>query len=189
MRAEARDALVAFAERKLPALLSWWRPWRRACFPRTTRSFAGVLDMACNQVVWDFLASCDLIVTAGFDAVELIKPWSLKLPVLHVDSLPNTDQIYQAGTECVGNIGAIFEWFTAEWSGEPRWSEASIAEHRATLREAYYAGRVAGRLNPTDVVDAVRALPIEHGRTGKCPAPTSCWWGRAGPHTSLGASS
>ena len=39
--------------------------------------YAGTLDMACNAFMWQFLAGCDLIVAAGFDAVELIKPWSL----------------------------------------------------------------------------------------------------------------
>ena len=41
-----------------------------------------------------------------------------------------------------------------------RWSEAEIAAHRGTLRRLYYAGRVPGRLNPTDVIDvACAALP------------------------------
>ena len=34
---------------------------------------------------------------------------------------------------------------------------AEVRRHREALRAAYYKGRVARRLNPTDVVDAVRA--------------------------------
>jgi acetolactate synthase-1/2/3 large subunit len=95
--------------------------------------FAGVLDMACNQVVWSYLAESDLVLAVGFDAVELIKPWSLDVPVLHVDGLPNTDQVYRADVELVGSISDIVRWMADEWPG-----------------------RVAGRLNPTDVLDAVR---------------------------------
>jgi acetolactate synthase-1/2/3 large subunit len=35
---------------------------------------------------------------------------------------------------------------------------AEVAAHRARLRAQYYAGRVNGRLNPTDVVDTVREI-------------------------------
>ena len=71
--------------------------------------YAGTLDMACNAFMWKFLAGCDLIVAAGFDAVELIKPWSLEVPTIHVDSTPNTDQIYPAEVELVGPVAAILD--------------------------------------------------------------------------------
>jgi acetolactate synthase-1/2/3 large subunit len=38
-----------------------------------------------------------------------------------------------------------------------RWTHAEITAHRARLHELYSAGRVSGRLNPSDVVDVVRA--------------------------------
>src|ERR1700761_2186550 len=79
--------------------------------------FAGVLDMAGHRVIWDLLASADLIVTAGFDAVELITPWRLSVPVLHVDTTPNTDQVYPAATEVVGNVAAALSWLLASWEG------------------------------------------------------------------------
>ena len=45
--------------------------------------------------------------------------------------------------------------------GGARWSEAEIAALRAGLRKAYLEGRVAGKLNPSDVVDVVRAWGLE----------------------------
>jgi acetolactate synthase I/II/III large subunit len=116
--------------------------------------------MACNQLMWDFLKGCDLLLAAGFDAVELIKPWTLSVPVVHIDAVPNTDQIYAADTELVGDIALILEDIADQWKGEPRWTRAAVKRHRDALRAAYYAGRVKGRLNPTDIIDAVReALP------------------------------
>lgn len=155
MRAGATKALIRFAETtSTPVVVS---PMAKGVFPEDHVLFAGVLDMACNQVLWELLHSADLIISAGFDAVELIKPWTVKTPVLHIDALQNTDQIYSSEVECLGNIGAILDWFSDDWTGEPRWTEADVNAHRVKLREAYYGGRIEGHLNPTDVIDVVRA--------------------------------
>ncbi|MPZ61704.1 MAG: hypothetical protein GEU93_10490 [Propionibacteriales bacterium] len=155
VRAGATEALVRFAEAaSVPVVVS---PMSKGVLPEDHPLFAGVIDMACNQVVWELLAESDLIVAAGFDAVELIKPWKVSTPVLHIDAVPNTDQIYPSGCECVGDIGAILSWLTEEWRGQPRWSESDIRRHRDRLRTAYYAGRVDDRLNPTDVIDVARS--------------------------------
>jgi len=122
--------------------------------------YAGTLDMACNALLWDFLKGCDLLLAVGFDAAELIKPWALSVPTIHIDATPNTDQVYPAELELVGDIGAILDALARECRGEPRWQPQEVARHREALRTQYYAGRVAGRLNPTDVVDLVRgAMP------------------------------
>jgi len=155
VRGKASGAIRAFAERVgCPVVVS---PKAKGILPEDHPYFAGTLDMACNQVVWDFLKSSDLIVSVGFDPVELIKKWTVKVPVLHVDSTPNTDQVYPADVELVGSIGAIVCELVASYKGEPRWKEADVQRHRDALRQAYYSGTVAGRLNPTDVIDSVRA--------------------------------
>lgn len=124
--------------------------------------FAGVVDMAGHQAVWSLLASADLIITAGFDAVDLITPWRIGVPVLHVDTTPNTDQVYPASAEVVGNVAAALSWMLESWpsagsGAAPRWSPASVAAHRSALRSAWEAGYVPGRLNPSEVVTTVRA--------------------------------
>jgi acetolactate synthase-1/2/3 large subunit len=120
--------------------------------------YAGTIDMAGHQVIWDLLASADLIVTAGFDPVELITPWRLSVPVLHVDAVPNTDQVYPAAIEVVGSVAAALGWFLAHWDDGPRWSEAELAAHRSALRAAYHAGYASGRLNPSELVETVRSV-------------------------------
>lgn len=158
MRAGATSALVALAEQTgIPVVTA---PMAKGVFPETHPLFAGVIDMACQQVMWDFLGSSDLVVSVGFDPVELIKPWSVTAPVLHIDSVPNSDQVYYSECEVVGDISASLQWLSEQWTGEPRWSQADIESHRESLRATYYSGRVEGKLNPTDVVDAVRhAMP------------------------------
>ena len=154
-RAGAHSALTRFAETLgLPVVVA---PMSKGVLAEDHPYYAGTLDMACNALVWEFLKGSDLLLAVGFDAVELIKPWQLQVPTVHIDSTPNTDQIYPADAELVGDIPAILEAVLANWKGEPKWHESEISRHRESLRAAYYAGRIKDKLNPTDVVDLVRA--------------------------------
>ncbi len=155
LRADAGPALARFAETHgLPVVVA---PMAKGVLPEDHPYYAGTLDMACNACLWDFLGRSDLILSVGFDAVELIKPWSPAAPVIHIDSTPNTDQIYPARIEVVGDIGRILDAFSDAGGASARWTEAEIAAHRDGLMRLYYQGRVAGALNPTDVIDTVRA--------------------------------
>jgi acetolactate synthase-1/2/3 large subunit len=160
LRCAAGPQLLALAERAgIPVVVS---PMAKGTFPEDHPYFAGVLDMAGYRVVWELLASADLILAAGFDPVELISPWSVGTPVMHLDTTPNTDQVYASAHELVGHVGAILGWltaqlFTAPGSGAPRWTEGEVAAHRARLRSAWLAGRAEGKLNPSDVVTIARA--------------------------------
>jgi acetolactate synthase-1/2/3 large subunit len=154
LRCAAGPALVRLAERAgIPVVSS---PMAKGTFPEYHDYFAGVLDMTGQRVVWQFLDDADLILTAGFDPVELISPWSVSTPVLHLDTTPNADQIYASEHELVGNVAALLDWVTSQWKGEPRWTAAEVAAHRNQVREAWLAGHVDGALNPSDVVAAAR---------------------------------
>ncbi len=155
VRTKAASAIRSLAEQiGCPVVVS---PKAKGILPEDHPYFAGTIDMACNGIVWSFLKSCDLILAAGFDAVELIKSWQLSTPVIHIDTVPNTDQVYPADIELVGWIPAILNCLRDAHSGEPRWRMGEVERHRVKLREGYYSGRVQGKLNPTDVVDAARA--------------------------------
>jgi acetolactate synthase I/II/III large subunit len=156
LRNAAGPALLGLAESlSMPIVVS---PMAKGVVPEDSGHFAGTLDMACNRVVWSLLEESDLIVAAGFDAVELIKPWSVTTPVMHIDTVENTDQIYPSTVEIVGDIGDVLTWLHDEVAGGPgRWSEGDLEKHRSRLRDAYYEGRVEGHLNPTDVIDLVGA--------------------------------
>lgn len=153
-RVNANAALATFAETAgLPVAVA---PMAKGVIAEDHPFYAGTLDMACNRLMWEFLARADLLVVAGFDAVELIKPWPLEVPAIHIDATPNTDQVIPAEAEIVGDIGATLAALARGWKAGPKWAQSEVRAHRERLRAAYYAGRVSGRLNPTDVVDAVR---------------------------------
>jgi acetolactate synthase-1/2/3 large subunit len=154
-RQGAGPQLVGLAEAVgMPVVVS---PMAKGVFPEEHPYFAGVIDMACHRLLWDLLDSSDLIVAVGFDPVELISAWRLRTPVLHVDALPNTDQIYPADVELTGAVPALVEWLVDGAGAGGRWSERELERHMAARRDAYYGGRVEGALNPTDVVDVLRA--------------------------------
>ncbi len=160
MRSGAGGELKSFAEKLgCPVVTS---PKAKGTFPEDHPYFAGTMDMACNNLIWDFLKTADLIVAAGFDGVELIKPWQLDTPVIHIDSVANTDQVYPAEIELIGPIGAILDALASGAEAQEKWSEAEVKAHRDAVRELYFSGRQQGKLNPTDVVEAARqAFPKE----------------------------
>jgi acetolactate synthase-1/2/3 large subunit len=156
LRCEAGPSLKALAEHAgCPVVVS---PKSKGILPEDHPYFAGTIDMACNQLIWSLLGDADLILAVGFDAVELIKDWKLTVPVLHMDTTPNTDQVYPADVEWVGYIPAMLDALRDSYNGQPRWEERSVKRHRDKLSESYYTGRVEGKLNPSDVIDAVQAV-------------------------------
>jgi len=156
LRAGATAKLETFAETYgCPVIVG---PMSKGVIAEDHPCYAGTIDMACNGFLWDFLQGSDLILCVGFDAVELIKPWKLSAPTIHIDSVANTDQVYPAEIELVGAVGEILDSLRAQYRGQPKWSEKQIARHRDRLFKLYYSGRVKGKLNPTDVVDVVREV-------------------------------
>jgi acetolactate synthase-1/2/3 large subunit len=154
MRGDAGPAVLALAAAvQMPIVVA---PMAKGVVPEDNEWFAGVLDMACNDIVWELVRSADLVLAVGFDPVELIKPWRVPGAVVHIDTTPNTDQVYSSDLEIVGHIATVVDLLARQYSGEHRWTAAEIATFRRRLLDGYYSGRVAGRLNPTDVVDAVR---------------------------------
>ncbi len=154
MRANASPELIAFAEKLgCPVIVA---PMAKGLFPEDHPYFAGTIDMACNGFMWEYLKTCDLVLAVGFDAVELIKPWQLSAPTIHIDSTTNTDQVYTAELEIVGSIPEILKAATESYKGQAKWSDKQIATHRKDLFSNYYSGRSETKMNPTDVVDVVR---------------------------------
>ena len=134
---EAGAAVRRLAEAlQCPVVVS---PMAKGIVNETHASFAGTLDMACNAFVWDFLRRADLLLTVGFDPVELIKPWTLKVPTIHIDTVPNTDQVYTAELELVGDIAQILDALGGADVGPGDWTRAELVAHRARECAAYRA--------------------------------------------------
>ena len=156
LRTGASAELTRFAEAiGAPVVVG---PMAKGAISEDHKLFAGTLDMACNDFMWNFLKSADLILTVGFDAAELIKPWTVKVRAVHIDSVANTDQIIAAELEIVGSMPAILGGLADGYKGQPRWTSAEVSAHRDELFRLFEEGRVQGRLNPSDVVRTVRSI-------------------------------
>ncbi|MDQ0157535.1 acetolactate synthase large subunit [Robertmurraya andreesenii] len=86
-----------------------------------------------NDVVVPGIGEADLLLTTGFDFVESPpKNWNkMKVPVLHMDSLPaNIDEYYPTKIECIGNIKKTLQFLNKlETSAKP-WTPAGNLRDR-----------------------------------------------------------
>ena len=136
--------IVMLAERIGAAIVA--APMAKGTVPENHPLFAGTLDMACNELMWSLLGSADLILNVGFDAVELIKPWKVNSPVIHIDEVPNTDQIYAADIEIIGPLSVALSALCADIPEQAGFDERTLAAHRQELQASFDSGRVAGVL-------------------------------------------
>lgn len=150
MQNDAGPEIVALAEKIGAAIVA--SPMAKGTVAEDHPLFAGTLDMACNALMWEFMWGADLVLNVGFDAVELIKPWSVTAPVIHIDEVPNTDQIYAAGIEMIGPLKGMLAALTEDLAAQPGFESHALTAHRDALRTAFDAGRVSGALNPSDVI-------------------------------------
>jgi len=155
MQNNAGNSILALAEKIGAAIVT--SPMAKGTVSENHPLFAGTLDMACNETMWSFMNSADLVIAAGFDAVELIKPWSVKAPVIHIDTVDNSDQIYAAGIECVGSITDILDQLSDSVLEAEKYSFSDVSKQRDELQTAFEAGRVKAknRMDPSDVVRVV----------------------------------
>jgi acetolactate synthase-1/2/3 large subunit len=129
-------------------------PKAKGVFPEDHPLFAGVLEMAGDDLVVDFLQLADALLLVGLDAVEFDKPWRLKAPTIVLDALPNSDSYYPAAVEVVGDLSVALAGLASEPTAA-LWNEKDLADHRATVT-SYVRNDYAG-LHPRDVVDEVRS--------------------------------
>lgn len=153
IRAEASPALRRLAEALGAPVVT--TPKAKGVFPEDHPLAAGVVDMTGAEIVNDLLAEADLILAAGFDVVELIKPWAFPAPVIHLDSQPNLEGIYEAQVEVVGNLAGALSQLADRVSGAATWPVEHLAGHRARLQAALEPS-IEG-LSPHAVMRAVRA--------------------------------
>ncbi|MGH2458478.1 MAG: thiamine pyrophosphate-binding protein [Chloroflexota bacterium] len=151
-RCGAADDLRALAEALGAPVVT--TPKAKGIFPEDHPLAAGVMDMTGEAIVNELLRESDLLVTAGFDVVELIKPWAFEAPLIHVDTAPNVDQLYTARVEVVGNVATALRQL-ADHAAKGAWPDGRIAEHRRRLRAAL-APSSAG-MAPHTVMEIVRA--------------------------------
>ncbi|MBI4190927.1 MAG: thiamine pyrophosphate-binding protein [Betaproteobacteria bacterium] len=105
----------------------------------------------------------DLILTVGFDPVELrsdwIAPWDEKKQTVNIDLVPNTHHVYRSAFEYAGSIAGCLQALTAAVPkhAPARWAGADLERYRKTIQHAI-ASTPAKGIGPYQVAAALREV-------------------------------
>ncbi len=105
----------------------------------------------------------DLILTIGFDPVELrsewIAPWDGKKPTVNIDLVANTHHVYRSRLEYVGSIGGCLHMLAqaVPKRAPSRWTDADLDRYRRTIDEAI-ADNPSRGIGPYQVARALREV-------------------------------
>jgi acetolactate synthase-1/2/3 large subunit len=121
------------------------------------------LSPVVDRIHMEQVRDADLILTIGFDPVELradwMAPWDAAKRTVNIDLVANTHHVYQCSIDCIGSIAEALRQLAA---GAPRraprrWPDGELAAHREAVRKAI-AHRPARRLGPFQVVSTLRDI-------------------------------
>jgi acetolactate synthase-1/2/3 large subunit len=121
------------------------------------------LSPVVDKIHMTHIRNADLILTTGFDPVELrsdwIAPWDEKKRCVAIDLVPNTHHVFRSAIEYTGSIAAALGMLTAAAPARApkRWPDAELDRYRATIRAAI-AYEPARGLGPYQVVSTLREV-------------------------------
>jgi len=109
------------------------------------------------------LADADLILTLGFDPVELradwMYPWTAEKRTINVDLVPNTHHLFRSRIEYAGSIRGFLTTLTdgAAQRMPERWPDAELADYRNAIRQSVVQQPASG-LGPYLVASTLRSV-------------------------------
>jgi len=121
------------------------------------------LSPVVDRIHMERVRAADLILTIGFDPVELradwIAPWGPTKRSVNIDLVANTHHVYQSSIECVGSIAAALRQLSASAPkrAPSRWADSELNAHREAVRKAI-TPRPSRRLGPFEVVSKLREV-------------------------------
>ena len=119
--------------------------------------FAGTIGLTRSDPVYELLDEADAIVAIGFDAVELVKPWNYRKPLVWIAEWRNHDPHIACKVELVGDIAEILEAVgEVEASAEPEWGVQRVRRFRGELATRPPPTPAKGRISPQSFLDSLR---------------------------------
>jgi acetolactate synthase I/II/III large subunit len=125
------------------------------------------LSPVVDRIHMAHVRAADLILTIGFDPVELrsdwMAPWDEKKRTVNIDLIPNNHHVFRSALEYAGGIGGALRALAAAAPAKAlrRWSFAELERYRGSVRKAV-AHKPAHGLGPYEVVSTLRnVLPRE----------------------------
>jgi acetolactate synthase-1/2/3 large subunit len=108
------------------------------------------------------IAEADLVLTIGFDPVELradwMSPWTEEKRTVSIDLVPNTHHVFRSAIEYAGSIAGFLRALNMAAGARlpERWPPAELEEYRSTIRGSVVQQPARG-LGPYQVAKALRA--------------------------------
>jgi len=121
------------------------------------------LSPVVDKIHMAHVREADLILTVGFDPVELraewMAPWDEKKATVNIDLVPNTHHVYRSAFEYAGSIGGCLQSLAqaAPKRTPSRWADADLERYRRTVQHAIASNPEKG-LGPYQVAIALREV-------------------------------
>jgi len=113
-----------------------------------------------GKLEMEILGKADLIIGVGLDPADMLaKPWKYSQPVIAIDRVSNTNEIYHAEMELVGNIAEILSMLTDALPAEHKWDESVAPAYRKKVYDALALSTPG--LAPFRVSDITRELTAD----------------------------
>ena len=159
------------AERELKRFIETWRvPFiatykAKGVVPEDHPLCAGAtgLSPVVDKIHMAHVRESDLILTIGFDPVELrsdwIAPWDEKKASVNIDLVPNAHHVYRSQFEYAGSITGCLQALVQAAPKRPvsRWLDADLDRYRRTVQHAI-ASTPAKGIGPYQVALALREV-------------------------------
>jgi acetolactate synthase I/II/III large subunit len=112
-----------------------------------------------GKMEMEILGKADLLLGVGLDPADMLaKPWKYSHPMILVDRVPNSNALFHAEAELVGNIGEILEMLAEALPAERKWDETVAPAYRDRVYEALALPASGPGLALHRISDITRAL-------------------------------
>lgn len=120
--------------------------------------FAGTIGLTRTDPAYTVLDEADCIVAAGFDVVELVRPWDYTVPLIWIAPWENEDPCLPSALEFVGTMSPVLEQLTdGDYTSDPNWGTHRVEAFRAANRNDSSPAPASGRVSPQQVLGTMRA--------------------------------
>ena len=149
------DELLYFAEAaNAPVIVT---PKAKGAIPDDHPLVAGCIGLTRTDPVYEILDQADCVIAAGFDAVELVKPWEHPAPLVWIAPWANQNSLIRAEVEHNGPIGPMLQYLAESKSqSEEGWGVEIVAAHRLTNPTLTSTVAASERLVPQTVLRVLR---------------------------------
>jgi acetolactate synthase-1/2/3 large subunit len=157
----AHGALKAFLERwRVPFICTYKA---KGVVPEDHELCIGAtgLSPVVDKIHMSELRDADLVLTIGFDPVELrsdwMAPWGEDKRTVNIDLVPNTHHVYRSALEYTGSIAGCLGALGAQGRTPERWPREELDRYREALRSAV-AHQPQRGMGPYQVASTLREV-------------------------------